>query len=246
MNKHRLLKMSLEYTKERQAELIHNYSSVLSRIEQTPRPLSNQVQLIAVSKLKPASDIKALYDYGVRHFGENYAQELISKAEILPRDIKWHFIGGLQTNKCKDLNKIENLYAVQTVDSLKKCKKLNDSREGEKVNVFVQINTSGEEQKSGLLPDNSELKEIVEYLQSSPNLQLIGLMTIGSFEQSHDKGDNKEFSVLYNLKTRLDKEYGVNLQLSMGMSSDFEQATKQGTSFVRVGTDIFGARPPRA
>lgn len=220
----------------RAAELLSNYNSILAHIP-------SHVQLIAVSKLKPSSDIQALYDQGVRHFGENYVQELIAKAEELPKDIHWHFIGGLQTNKCKELTKIPNLFAVQTVDSLKKAKKLNDTREGDKLNVFLQINTSGEEQKSGISPQSEELKLILEYLKSAVNLNLLGLMTIGSFNQSHAEGDNADFTVLSQLKSQLDKEYGLDLKLSMGMSADYPQAIKQGSSYVRVGTAIFGSRP---
>lgn len=247
--------MSLEpYTSERQAELIANYNRVLGDVQTTerarPQSLTHPVRLLAVSKLKPASDIQALYDHGVRDFGENYVQEMIAKAAVLPKDIRWHFIGGLQTNKCKDLaTNIENLYAVQTIDSLKKAKKLNDTREGHgpKINVFLQINTSREEQKSGILPEaKDEIKAIVEYLsKDATNVQLAGLMTIGSFEKSHSTGENPEFKTLFDLKTEIDNEFGTKLELSMGMSADYIEAINQGTSYVRVGTDIFGSRPPK-
>lgn len=246
MNKWKLIKMSLQYTKERQSELIKNYETVLSTVNKAASEVSHHVDLIAVSKLKPASDIKALYDHGVRHFGENYGQELIAKAQELPKDIKWHFIGGLQTNKCKDLTKnVENLFAVQTVDSLKKAKKINDTREGAVVNIFLQINTSGEDQKSGLSPDDDEIEQIVEYAKDAEKINLLGLMTIGSFTRSHSEGDNPDFTALEQLKEKLDSKYGVDLKLSMGMSSDYVQAIKQGTSYVRVGTAIFGERPPK-
>lgn len=244
--------MSLEEpTAERSQELISNYEKALQQVNEyaakRPSNLSHKVELVAVSKLKPASDIKALYDHGVRHFGENYVQELIGKAKVLPKDIKWHFIGGLQTNKCKDLStNIPNLYSVETIDTLKKAKKLNDTREGsEIINVFLQINASGEEQKSGLsVNDKDTLKEVVQYLlKDAKNLNLQGLMTIGSYEQSISEGENQDFKTMATLKDELDQEFGINLQLSMGMSSDFKQAISQGSSFVRIGTDIFGQRP---
>lgn len=248
-------KMSLEpYTKERQQELVGNYKSILSQIAtvQAKRPstFTHPVCLVAVSKLKPASDIQALYDHGVRHFGENYVQELIGKAKILPKDIKWHFIGGLQTNKCKDLTQnIENLWSVETIDSLKKAKKLNDTRtdKGPVINVFLQINTSSEEQKSGLLPsDKDSIYEIVQYIKdTASNLKLVGLMTIGSFDASHTEGENPDFISLLSLKKELDERFSTNLELSMGMSADFKEAINQGTSYVRIGTDIFGSRPPK-
>jgi len=246
--------MSLEEpTAERAQELISNYNRVLDEVNgfvsTRPSNLTHHVQLVAVSKLKPASDIKALYDHGVRHFGENYVQELIGKAKILPKDIKWHFIGGLQTNKCKDLAvNIPNLYSVETIDTLKKAKKLNDTREGSDViNVFLQINASEEEQKSGLLPsDTQTLEELIKYLiNDAKNLNLQGLMTIGSYEQSISEGENEDFKTMANLKKQLDEKFNIDLQLSMGMSADFKEGINKGSSFVRIGTDIFGQRPPK-
>ncbi|WPK25242.1 hypothetical protein PUMCH_002549 [Australozyma saopauloensis] len=235
---------------ERKQKLIENYTSIETQVKNAE--VGKPVTLVAVSKLKPSSDIQALYDHGVRHFGENYVQELVSKAKELPKDIKWHFIGGLQTNKCKDLGgHIENLYAVETIDSLKKCRKLDSAREGTgfaKINVYLQINTSGEDQKSGYsLEKLDELYETVEFLlNKSKNLNLGGLMTIGLFaESTGDLDENKDFAALSTLKKQLDEKYSTSLLLSMGMSSDFLLAIKQGALSVRVGTSIFGARPPR-
>ncbi|EGW35209.1 uncharacterized protein SPAPADRAFT_133045 [Spathaspora passalidarum NRRL Y-27907] len=238
-----------EATEARKSELSENYRAIIDKINQ----LNPKVNLVAVSKIKPSSDIKALYDAGVRHFGENYVQELIAKSQELPKDIKWHFIGGLQSGKAKDLAKhVESLYAVETIDSLKKCKQLDNTREkvgGSEIKVFLQINTSCEEQKSGY---NSEvlddLEETVKYLLSDEckKLKLIGLMTIGSFSEStSESGENQDFKKLVEVKEILDKKYQLDLELSMGMSNDFEQAIKQGSTSVRVGSSIFGARPPR-
>lgn len=234
---------------ERAQELVENYKAVEAQVKSAA---TQPVTLVAVSKLKPSSDIQALYDHGVRHFGENYVQELLEKAKELPKDIKWHFIGGLQTNKCKDLGaNIGNLYAVETIDSLKKCKKLETARAATdfgKINVYLQINTSGEDQKSGYdLASLNDLYETVEYLlQKSEKLALAGLMTIGSFAVSTGGDDeNKDFTALSNLKKALDEKYSISLQLSMGMSSDYILAIKQGSLSVRVGTSIFGVRPPR-
>ncbi|CEP63831.1 pyridoxal phosphate homeostasis protein LALA0_S09e03488g [Lachancea lanzarotensis] len=214
---------------------------------------NNNVSLLAVSKLKPASDVQILYDHSVRSFGENYVQELVQKASVLPKDIKWHFIGGLQTNKCKDLAKIPNLFAVETIDSLKKAIKLNEARakfnpDADKIRCYVQINTSGESQKSGLLAED-EIFETVKFLLSdeAAHLELSGLMTIGSWEVSHAASEkNHDFEVLAQWKAQLDAKFGIDLKLSMGMSSDFKQAINQGTSQVRVGTDIFGSRPTKS
>lgn len=244
--------MSLAYTQERAGELIENANSIKNEVHN----LSNgKTTLVCVSKLKPASDIQALYDTGYRHFGENYVQELIEKAKVLPKDIKWHFIGGLQTNKCKDLSKnITNLYVVETIDTIKKAKKLNDTRKQMisedpsnfgKVGVCVQVNTSGEEQKSGCQPGD-ELDELIKViLEECDCLEFHGLMTIGSYGASHSEGLNPEFSLLAELKEHVISKFNLSdIQISMGMSGDFVQAIKQGSTSVRVGSSIFGSRPP--
>ncbi|KAK6456743.1 uncharacterized protein RJT20DRAFT_126795 [Scheffersomyces xylosifermentans] len=242
-------------TAERAAELVSAYNSILKQVEDTSKQYGKtNVRLVAVSKFKPSSDIMALYNAGVRHFGENYVQELIAKSKELPKDIKWHFIGGLQSGKAKDLAKgVESLYAVETIDALKKCKQLDNTRaklEGAPITVYLQVNTSEEEQKSGYsLSNREELFQTVEFLLSEDckKLKLGGLMTIGSFTESTSEGEeNQDFTKLVNLKRDLDEKYKLDLEISMGMSNDFAQAIKQGSSSVRVGTSIFGARPPRA
>ncbi|ABN67694.1 predicted protein [Scheffersomyces stipitis CBS 6054] len=244
----------LQVSAKRQRELVANYNTVLEQVQSLAKKHSNvPVRLVAVSKLKPSGDIMALYNAGVRHFGENYVQELIGKSKELPKDIKWHFIGGMQSGKAKDLAKgVESLFAVETIDALKKCKQLDNTRsrlDGAPIEVYLQINTSEEDQKSGYSLSNlTELYETIDYILSDEckKLKLGGLMTIGSFAESHTDGEeNEDFSKLVNLKKIVDEKYKLNLQLSMGMSSDFEQAIKQGSTSVRVGTSIFGARPPR-
>lgn len=245
----RLLTMTVEKPlAERSSELAANYDRVFQQVKNKAQ--GKPVRLVAVSKLKPASDILALYEHGVRHFGENYVQEMIEKASELPKDIQWHFIGGLQSGKCKDLGKsIENLY-VETLDSLKKVKKLDNARQSSKlppISVYLQINTSSESQKAGYSLDNlDEIYETVEYLKESESLKLEGIMTIGSFTESTAEGGvNQDFDRLATLKKQLDEKYSTDLKLSMGMSNDFETAIDQGSTNVRVGTSIFGSRPPR-
>lgn len=231
---------------ERPAELLKNVQIVEQEIKATSAAVdsSKSVRLVCISKLKPASDVLALYEAGYRHFGENYVQELIAKARELPKDIQWHFTGGLQTNKCKDLAKnIDNLFSVETIDSAKKAKKLNDTR-GEKpiVNVYIQVNTSGEDQKSGVKPgkDLEDLARVI--VKECPKLKLLGLMTIGSFANSTSQKENQDFRTLSECREQLPPEFG-QLELSMGMSNDYIQAIKQGADTVRVGTTIFGQRP---
>ncbi len=237
--------MSLEYTKERAQELLQKANAVKATVDKLS---AGKARLVCVSKLKPASDIQALYDAGYRHFGENYVQELTEKAQTLPKDINWHFIGGLQTNKTKDLAKhIDNLYAVETIDTEKKARKLNSTRvtvDKPKINVFIQVNTSGEEQKSGISPQETEnLAKFI--INECPRLHLQGLMTIGSLSESKSNGLNHDFEKLNEVRDGLQKDLNIELELSMGMSSDYEEAIKQGATEVRVGSTIFGARPPR-
>lgn len=242
------------YSKNRQEELIDGYEQALLEIKKVSSEYGrNNVNCIAISKLKPSCDIMALYDHGVREFGENYVQELEKKSKELPADIKWHFVGGLQSGKCKDLGKdVANLYSVDSMDSLKKCKKLEAAREavkGEVINVYLQINTSNEEQKSGYRIDKpEEIEETVEYLldnNQSSHLHLSGLMCIGALTESMSSEENSDFKELAKLKSRLDEKYKLNLELSMGMSNDFRDAIKQGSTSVRIGTSIFGTRPSK-
>lgn len=247
----------ITYDEDRKTQLIAQYESVREVVNAEAKNVhvnenASKILLLVVSKLKPASDIQILYDHGVREFGENYVQELIEKAKLLPDDIKWHFIGGLQTNKCKDLAKVPNLYSVETIDSLKKAKKLNESRAKFQPDCIpilcnVQINTSHEDQKSGL-NNEAEIFEVIDFFLSEEckYIKLNGLMTIGSWNVSHeDSKENRDFATLVEWKKKIDAKFGTSLKLSMGMSADFREAIRQGTAEVRIGTDIFGARPPK-
>ncbi|KAJ4410327.1 hypothetical protein N0V85_003969 [Neurospora sp. IMI 360204] len=222
------------------------------------------VRLVAVSKLKPANDILALHQAPqVKHvhFGENYAQELQQKAELLPRSIKWHFIGGLQTTHCKPLARIPNLFAVSSLDSLKKAQTLNrvrgeliassslsDSEPIEKLNIHVQVNTSGEDAKSGCSPGQETVDLCKAIVTECPHLNLLGLMTIGAIARSKattPENENEDFVVLREQRDLVEQELGLengSLELSMGMSEDFEGAIVMGSGEVRVGSTIFGER----
>ncbi|KAG8733024.1 hypothetical protein FRC12_019004 [Ceratobasidium sp. 428] len=225
--------------------------------------------LVAVSKLKPASDISACHKLGQFDFGENYVNELIEKASQLPEDIRWHFIGNLQSNKCKAVAGVSNLYCLHTLDSIKKAdalqKALPTTRK-QSLNVMIQINTSGEDAKSGLPPlssadvaDTSEAVALARHVvRSCSALRLYGVMTIGSYEASTSSdGQNPDFLSLVATRdvlqstlrgdSQLGDKWGVDgtLALSMGMSADFEEAIVAGSDLVRVGTGIFGARPPK-
>ncbi|KAG9192868.1 hypothetical protein G6011_11602 [Alternaria panax] len=235
------------------------------------RARSSQVRLIAVSKLKPANDILALHQppsstsssfTAQSHFGENYVQELLEKSKILPRSIQWHMIGGLQSNKCKQLaEQIPNLWCVSSVDSEKKANELEKGRkalvekdgdkvEEEKLRIKVQVNTSGEESKSGVEPSDT-LSLCRHIVDKCPHLQLSGLMTIGAIARSKEtttENENEDFVTLKGVRDQVVKELGWEegqLELSMGMSADFEGAVRMGSDEVRVGSQIFGERPQK-
>ncbi|KIM96411.1 hypothetical protein OIDMADRAFT_132183 [Oidiodendron maius Zn] len=246
----------------RASTLVAALREVSTRISQVAN--GREVRLVAVSKLKPASDILAVYEEGQqRHFGENYAQELAEKAELLPKDIKWHFIGGLQTNKCKPLTShIPNLFCVSSVDTAKKATQLDAGRAlllqshpeiTSPLYIHMQINTSGEDSKSGVAPGAPATELARHIIAECPHLQLLGLMTIGDIARSQATGkgkENEDFKTLREERDRLEEELsgelnGRRLELSMGMSEDFEGAVGMGSGEVRVGSTIFGARPPR-
>ncbi|RYP01687.1 hypothetical protein DL764_006150 [Monosporascus ibericus] len=246
----------------RAAALVSQIRGVRERIAAVAK--GREVRLVAVSKLKPANDILALArqaDPPQLHFGENYAQELAQKAELLPRDIRWHFIGGLQSGHCKNLAKIPNLWCVSSVDTEKKAQLLSKHR-GEliasdpatpELNVHVQVNTSGEASKSGAAP-GAETVALARAVEALPHLRLRGLMTIGAIARSvatTPENENEDFLLLRKQRDLVARELGLppeerELELSMGMSEDFEGAVALGSHEIRVGSTIFGARGPKS
>lgn len=232
-------------------DLQQNLAGVVTRIQQSESLMGvpqGSVRLVAVSKTKPASYIKALYDAGHRHFGENYFQELVEKSAELPSDICWHFIGHLQSQKAKQICvKVPNLYVLETVDSVKLADKLNNARansteaadEVAPLRIYVQINTSGEESKSGI-PFDSDLQPLFEHIKENcPLLHIVGLMTIG------ETGNSECFHRLVECRLAAAAILNVEadaLDLSMGMSGDFEEAILAGSTSVRVGSTLFGPR----
>lgn len=231
----------------RAAQLEAAYKAVVEEIATFCK--TNQLStpnLVAVSKYKPKEDILTLYQLGHRHFGENYVQELTDKAKELPDDIQWHFIGSLQSNKCKIAGQINNLAVIETLDSESKATKLSNHRGSlPPIKVYIQVNTSEEDQKSGLA-DFPSIESLAKHvITNCPSLTLAGLMTIGSFNQSKSEGENSDFKKLVQIRDQLAASLQVpdsSLGLSMGMSSDFLEAIRQGSTNVRVGTNIFGGR----
>ena len=206
------------------------------------------VQLLAVSKTFPLSDILEFHNCGQTAFGENYLQEALDKITQLAdhpnahqqaQAIQWHFIGPIQSNKTKSI--AENFPWVHSVDRLKIAQRLSDQRPKAlpPLNVLVQINTSGEESKAGLEP--AQAIELCEAIQKLPGLKLRGLMTIPSNTDNTDKL-KAEFLQCKSVFDDLNKQ-GMGLDtLSMGMSADLELAIECGSTCVRVGSALFGAR----
>ncbi len=196
------------------------------------------VQLIAVSKIKPIEDIIELYKIGQKDFAENYVQELVSKYNDLKSlHINWHFIGHLQTNKVKYI--AEFVYLIQSVDSLKLLLEINKQakRNSRVINCLLQIHIAQEETKFGL--NELELKEIMnEYnLGNLSNILILGLMGMASFTNDETKV-RKEFQQL-NI---IFKSYNNLKILSMGMSQDYNLAIEEGSSMIRIGSLLFGSR----
>ncbi|CAD5111687.1 DgyrCDS973 [Dimorphilus gyrociliatus] len=240
------------------SEIAKNLSKVRDRIAHAikNRPIcydSVNVRLVAVGKTKPSSQIQDAYNAGQRNFGENYVNELVEKSrddvlnEACP-DIKWHFIGHLQSNKVNKITTIPNLYMIETIDSEKLANAVNKSWQRveakDALNVMVQVNTSGEDQKSGINP--SEAHKLVDHIrQNCPSLMFKGLMTIGAMNYDLTLGPNPDFQQLIQCRKNVAEKLGLNeldIELSMGMSNDFEHAIENGSSNIRVGSTIFGAR----
>jgi len=220
--------------------------SVRTRLQSVSEEVGRDVELIAVSKTKPVDLLQYAYDAGQRAFGENYAQEMVEKAPQLPNDIEWHFIGKLQSNKVNSIIKnVPNLKAVHTVTSEKLARKLGTACEAANrasLDIYLQVDTSGEATKNGI-EAGEDLYKLADLIagQEKPfdKLNLVGLMTIGAI------GDLNCFEKLVDARKRVSEKLSVEpqtLKLSMGMSGDFEEAVRHGSSVVRVGSTIFGAR----
>ena len=203
----------------------------------------NEITLVAVSKRHPADFIREAYEAGQRNFGENYAQELRDKAMELSDlpDIRWHFIGHLQSNKAKYV--APSITLMETVDKASLVTELSRqaARFNRTIECLVQVNVGGEEQKSGCSPNDME--ELLTTVEQSEGVTLNGLMTIPPW-----KIDTNAARVYFAALAKLRQEHGGAARLphlSMGMSQDFEIAIEEGATLVRVGTAIFGERPAK-
>lgn len=200
---------------------------------------NSSVTLVAVSKLKPASDIEALYKLGQLDFGENYVQELVEKQAVLPSNIKWHFIGHLQSNKVKYIAPFVHL--IHGVDSLKLLQEINKQalKNNRVIDCLLQVHIAKEETKFGM--DAPELSDALEAAKHLPNVNIRGLMGMASFSDDQDVVAS-EFNYLHQLFTTHHFNEQPTAVLSMGMSADYALAIKSGSTMVRIGSLLFGAR----
>lgn len=217
------------------------YEEILNQLGKT--------KLLAVSKTKSLQAIEQLYNKGQRDFGENRLQELQDKSQQCQfEDIRWHYIGQIQSKKIKHILSVKNLSAVHSIDSLKTLQqffKHAKEFQGETLELYIQVNTSGEEQKAGV-SEYSQLLELGKYFDSHAptGFQLTGLMTMGNWRTDDLQADARRcFKQLKQWRDQLAADLcGKTLQLSMGMSQDYEIAVEVGSDIVRLGTILFGAR----
>ena len=199
----------------------------------------SSVTLVAVSKLKPASDIEALYKLGQLDFGENYVQEFVEKQAVLPANINWHFIGHLQSNKVKYIAPFVHL--IHGVDSLKLLQEINKQalKNNRVIDCLLQVHIAKEETKFGM--DAPELSAALEAAKHLPNVNIRGLMGMASFSDDQEVVAS-EFNYLHELFTTHHFNVQPTAVLSMGMSADYALAIKSGSTMVRIGSLLFGAR----
>ncbi|HJV19538.1 MAG TPA: YggS family pyridoxal phosphate-dependent enzyme [Sediminibacterium sp.] len=216
---------------------IDTYLSILSALS------SENVTLVAVSKTKPAEDISALYTMGQRDFGENYVQELVDKQAVLPQDIRWHFIGHLQSNKVKYIAPFVHL--IHGVDSVKLLQEINKqgAKNNRVIDCLLQVHIAQEETKFGL--DMAELDAIKKQLPELSNVRVCGLMGMASLTENRQK-IKEEFLSLKKIFDAFN-QWPVAIRsdktiLSMGMSGDYQLAVACGSNMVRIGSLLFGAR----
>jgi len=216
---------------------------ISENLNEVKRTLPSNVSLVAISKTKPVSDIMEAYNAGQRIFGENKVQEMIGKYEEMPKDIEWHLVGHLQTNKVKYVAPFVSL--IHSVDSLKLMEEINKQgiKYSRKIPVLLQVYIAKEESKFGL--DEKELIEILDLKYSFQNIQIMGLMGMAT-NTDNVETIRKEFNSLKVLFDQIKLKYFENdpafKEVSMGMSGDYLLAIKEGSTMVRVGSSIFGRR----
>jgi pyridoxal phosphate enzyme (YggS family) len=215
--------------------------SISKNIKKYQGSLPKNITLVAVSKTKPVSSLLQAYDAGQRVFGENKIQEMASKWEEMPKDIQWHMIGHVQTNKVKYMAPFVDL--IHTVDSLKLLREINKqaAKHDRVINCLLQIKIAEEEHKFGL--DHQDALQLLgkDIQATLPHVSIVGLMGMASFTDNKTQIET-EFKKLSTLHQNFVKQHPQLTVLSMGMSSDYTLALDHGSTMVRIGSSIFGAR----
>ena len=217
--------------------------SISNNLTKIKASLPSHVTLVAVSKTKPVADLMEAYEAGQRIFGENKIQEMTEKWEVMPKDIQWHMIGHVQTNKVKFMAEYVSL--IHGVDSLQLLQEINKQakKHNRVIDVLLQIYIAEEESKFGL--DENELNELLQQVQndksSFENINIVGLMGMATFTENQNQIE-KEFKHLKTIFNKLNTENCELNTLSMGMSGDYQQAISCGSTMVRIGSSIFGNR----
>ena len=216
-------------------------NTIKEHIKAFTEELGEDIDLVAVSKTKPKEDLMQAYEAGQRIFGENKVQEMTEKWEALPKDIQWHMVGHVQTNKVKYMAPYVDL--VHAVQKMKLLKEINSrAKENDRIiNCLLQVKIAEEDSKFGMSPE--ELKAFLndEKLSEFNNIRLKGLMGMATFTDDEDQ-IHREFQVLQDLYEETSETQPDFSILSMGMSGDYKIAMKHGTTMVRIGSSIFGAR----
>ena len=214
---------------------------IKKKLEEIKASVPKEVTLVAVSKTKPISDLQEAYDAGQRVFGENRIQEMVAKYEALPKDIQWHMIGHLQSNKVKYMAHFVAL--IHGVDSFKTLKEINKQaiKHNREIKCLLQARIAKEETKFGLPFD--EIKTILNdsEFQELKNISVVGLMGMATFTDN-EAIIQEEFTSLQVLFQELKSAHPQMTTLSMGMSGDYKLAVKHGSTMIRVGSSIFGER----
>lgn len=226
-------------------EILQHSAKVNQQVEQACKNhnrLAKQVNVLAVSKTQPVEAIQQAIAAGFNNFGENYLQDALPKIASFANTahLNWHFIGAIQSNKTKEI--AESFNYVHTVSRLRVATRLNNQRPTDlpPLKVFIQVNISGEASKAGV--QSAEAVELAKEIMNLPKLSLQGLMCLPEATEDFNQ-QRQAFSQLAQLQTEINQQLGLNLsELSMGMTQDLEAAIAEGSTWVRIGTGIFGAR----
>lgn len=227
------------------ADIKENLANVRKNIEESCKKVGrdvSEVTLITVSKTKPLSDLRIAYEEGSRDFGENKVQELVSKIDEMPSDVKWHLIGHLQRNKVKYI--AGKVAMIHSVDSYRLAEEINVQAKKNScvIPILIEINIAGEDTKFGIKPEEAE--ELIREISELENVKVSGLMTIAP-NVANPEENRAYFKAMKDLFVDISTKNIDNVEmkvLSMGMTNDYTVAVEEGATMIRVGTGIFGAR----